>query len=579
VRKYLIILLSLFTLNSCIPSEDHGDNQTSKGSELIKSIDDYLSAITSLGFSGSIIISEGNNKLLQKGYGISNRVSRSEYTPKTIQSCGSITKHFTAAAILLLESQNKLSVNDELSEYFYSVPKKYHNITIHQLLTHSSGIISGIGPDEEKIDKEGYLNKLWQESLEFEPGSGYHYSNAGYSLLGMIIEQVSKMSYEDYLSENLFIPSKMESTGYLKAVKDTSDLAIGYSKGNYWGKVYNNGWLADGPNWHLRANGGIHTTVEDMHKWFQVILGKGVLETELIDKWTTGYVNENNSDSKYAYGLVVYDDEKYGKIISHSGSNRIFAADLVWLPERNILFYIHSNSSIFPAYELRSNILAAAFDSTFQAPPLIEYNNELDPKVIRELEGIYENDGNFVDLKSDDIRLKAKLDGQPMVDYFLRHSLEQQRLFADLNKNTQKALDLLEEGKADALKGLLPTGEDPIAATERLLRQRNQFGDFEYLNLVGTFENSENSRFSKFGRYTTFVHARFPNWNRYWNFVFDKDGKYIGTFSGPWPEFNLIPIEEKKFIAVRQEFPYDTVEIIFKDECMVLKEFKACLKQ
>lgn len=576
--KYLLIFLSLITLSSCVQSEHSSDNQTNKNLGLVERVDNYLNAMSSLGFSGSIIISEGNDKLLQKAYGLSNRENRSAYSTNTIQSCGSISKQFTAAAILLLESQDKLSLNDQLSKYFKRVPNEYQSITIHQLLTHSSGIISGIGPDEEKIEKVAYLNRLWLESLEFEPGTAYQYSNAGYSLLGMIIEQVSKMNYEDYLRENLFIPSKMENTGYLKAVKDTNDLAIGYRKGKYWGKVYNNGWLADGPNWHLRANGGIHTTVEDMHKWFQVMLGTGVLDAEILNKWTTGYINENNSDSKYAYGLVVYDDEKYGKIISHSGSNRIFAADLVWLPDRNILFYIHSNSSIFPAYELRSKILAAAFDSTFQGPPLIEYNNELDPKVIHKLEGVYENNGHFIDLKSDDVRLKAKLDGQPIVDYLLRHSSEQQSLFAALNKRTQKALDLLEEGKADALKGLLPTGEDPIAATERLLRQRNQFGDFEYLKLVGTFENSVNSRFSKYGQYTTFVHARFPTWNRYWNFVFDKDGKYVGTFSGPWPEFNLIPIEEKKFIAVRQEYPYEMAEITFQDKCILLKEFKACLK-
>jgi len=121
--------------------------------------------------------------------------------------------------------------------------------------------------------------------------------------------------------------------------------------------------------------------------------------------------------------------------------------------------------------------------------------------------------------------------------------------------------------------------EDPLAATDRLLRQRDQLGDFEYLNLIGTFENNENSRFSKFGHYTTFVHARFPNWNRYWNFVFDKDGKYVGTFSGPWPTFTMIPIEQRKFIAVRQEFPYQTAEIVFKDDCIMIKGIKACLKE
>jgi len=299
MKKTLLIMLYLITLNSSIHSARNNSDLTHENSELATRVDNYLKSASSLGFSGSIIISEGSEILLQKGYGLANRENRTDYSTNTIQSCGSITKQFTAAAILFLESKNSLSVNDKLSKYFSSAPKEYQNITIHQLLTHSSGIIGGIGNDEEPISREAFLKKLWLESLEFEPGSGYRYSNAGYSLLGMIIEQVSKMSYEDFLRENLFIPSKMESTGYLVAGRDTTRLAIGYNKGNYWGKVYKNGWLEDGPSWHLRANGGIHTTVKDMYKWFQVMLGNGVLEDDIMDKWTTGYVNENNADSNY----------------------------------------------------------------------------------------------------------------------------------------------------------------------------------------------------------------------------------------------------------------------------------------
>ena len=579
MKLFLLIFLSLITLNSCIQSEQDSNNLTHENSELAARVDKYLKSASLLGFSGSIIVSEGSEIILQKGYGLANRENRIEYSANTIQSCGSITKQFTAAAILLLESKDSLSVNDKLSKYFNDVPKEHKNITIHQLLTHSSGIIGGIGPDEEPIGKEAFLKRLWLEPLEFEPGSGYSYSNAGYSLLGMIIEQLSKMNYGDFLRENLFIPSKMESTGYLLAGKDTTRLAIGYNKGNYWGKVYKNGWLADGPNWHLRANGGIHTTVEDMSRWLQVMQGNGVLEDDIIDKWTTGYVNENNADSKYAYGLVVYNDQKYGKKITHSGSNRIFSADLVWLPEKNILYYIQSNSSLFPAYEISNNILSAAFDSTFRSPPDIKVDDKIKPESILKLEGIYEIDGGSVELKSDDIRIMAKLNGQPMLNLFLNHSSKQQEFFSNLNQRTYEALILLKEGRADALKDLMLEGKDPLPATENLLKQIDQIGNLESLNLIGTFENTENSRFSKIGAYTTFVHARFPNWNRYWNFVFDKDGKYVGTYSGPWPTFTMIPMKLDKFIAVRQEFPYESIDVVFNENCFILNGTKACAKE
>lgn len=579
VQKAFLIFLALFTLRACIQPQQDARDLVHQPSEVDVRIDNYLESASSLGFSGSIIISEGSKITLQKGYGLANRETRTAYSTNTIQSCGSITKQFTAAAILLLGSQDSLSVNDKLSKYFDSAPREYQNITIHQLLTHSSGLISGIGNDEEPIGKEDFLERLWLEPLEFEPGEGYRYSNAGYSLLGMIIEQVSKMNYEDFLRENLFLPSKMESTGYLMAGSDTTRLAIGYNKGNYWGKVYKNGWLEDGPGWHLRANGGIHTTVEDMYKWFQVMLGKGVLGNDIIKKWTTGYVYENSGDSKYAYGLVVYDEQEYGKIISHSGSNRIFAADLVWLPEKNMLYYIQSNSSLFPAYEISNNILSAAFDSTFRSPPNINFDAKVDPESIRPLEGTYEIDGGSVELTTDDIRIMAKIDGQPMLDLFLGHSTEHKEFFSNLNQRTSGALVLLEEGRVDALKELMPEGDDPLAATANLLRQIDQIGNLEYLNLVGTFENRDNSRFSEIGTYTTFIHARFPNWNRYWNFVFDSEGKYVGTYSGPWPTFTMIPVEGDKFVAVRQEFPHDTAKVVFKENCFILNRTTVCTKE
>ena len=518
MKKALLTLLSLITLNSCSQSAQKTNDRTPENSAVAERMDNYLKFVASLGFSGAVIVSKGNKIILQQGYGLANRENRTAYTTHTIQSCGSITKQFTAAAILLLERKNSLSVQDNLSKYFSNAPEAYQNITIHHLLTHSSGIVGGIGTDEEPIDKEAFLKKLWLEPLAFEPSSGYSYSNAGYSLLGMIIEQVSGMNYEGFLSEHLWIPSKMEHTGYLVAGKDTTPLAIGYNKGKYWGNVYKNGWLDDGPGWHLRANGGIHTTAEDMYKWLQVMLGNGVLEDDIITKWTTGYVNENNADSEYAYGFVVYNSQKYGKIITHSGSNRIFSADLVWLPEKDILYYIQSNTSLFPAYEIRNTMLSAAFDPTFRSPPETKFDDSITPESIRQLEGSYEADGGSVALKTDDIRMMAKLHGQPMLDLFLNHSAEQQEFFSILNQQTAKALVLLKEGKADALNDLMPEGKDPLPATENLLKQIDQIGNLESLNLIGTFENTENSRFSNIGAYTTFVHARFANWNRYLEF-------------------------------------------------------------
>lgn len=575
MKTLFLISISIILLVSCKqPQTDNGI--VNKNSEIAIRIDNYLKSVTSLGFSGSVVISDGENIMLQSGYGLANRESRTPYTSTTIQSCGSITKQFTAAAILLLESKDSLSVNDPLSKYFPDIPQQMAEITIHQLLTHSSGITGGIGPDEELINKQDYLTKLWAEPLHFQPGAAYAYSNSGYSLLGMIIEMVSGKNYNEFLKENFFIPLEMKNTGYFFAEADTTNLANGYREGNLWGKVYKRAYFDDGPTWHLRGNGGLHTTAEDMFKWSKMLKTDVIFSESIINRWTTGYINENNASSKYGYGLVIYEDTQYGKIISHAGSNRIFSADVAWLPDKNIFYYIQSNSSLFPAYDISKNLLSVAFDTAYSIPPYIETYDKIQPDAIKKLEGVYSIEGASIELKADDTRLMAKLRGQPMLDMFLDHSEEQRQLFNQLNERTLEALNLLKKGKTDALKNLIRANEDPIPATSNLLKQIEQIGNLESLNLIGTFENKENSRFYKFGDYTTFVHARFKNWNRYWNFVFDEQGHYKGAYSGPWPTFTLIPVDENKFTAVNQEFPHQTVGISFENNCFIIGSQKAC---
>jgi CubicO group peptidase (beta-lactamase class C family) len=106
-------------------------------------------------------------------------------------------------------------------------------------------------------------------SLQFSPGSGYGYSNTGYSLLAMIIKKVSGQSYETFLRKELLIPSGLNHTGYILPNWNRNQMAMGYRKGDLWGEVYKRGWIEDGPNWHLRGNGG-------MHKWLTTVKGHGV---------------------------------------------------------------------------------------------------------------------------------------------------------------------------------------------------------------------------------------------------------------------------------------------------------------
>lgn len=532
-----------------------------------------------LGFSGAIIVSHGGQVVLREGYGLADRETRRPYTPTTVQSHGSITKQMTGAAILLLESRGELSVDDSIGRYFDDRPEDKRAITIHQLLTHSSGLPGVVGPDNEPIGATAYLDRLMEEPLRFDPGSEYAYSNAGYSLLDIIVERVSGRGYETFLREELLLPAGLTETGYLLPDWDRDRLAVGYREGERWGLTYGRGWIDDGPSWHVRANGGLHTTVDDMHRWLKTVQGHGVLSPDAARRWTTGYVKEGSSDSRYGYGWVARDSE-WGPMIAHNGSNRVFTADFVWLPERDLFFYIHGNTSMVPALEQRERLLSAAFDAEFLMPPLIEPDPGARPQEATERAGSYHLDGGSLELTADDTRLVARLSGQAVLNAVLGPGEEQRTQFAELNRRTREAMDRLEAGQEDALAGLVGEDEDPVERTrpflDRIAQISSQFGDLEALRLIGSYANPPGSRFAEYGPWTTFVHADFENWNQYWHLVWNRDGTYRGNGSGPWPTFTLVPTAEGRYTGVRRGPPWDTVELHFDGECLVVEELRAC---
>ncbi|MBS0011354.1 MAG: beta-lactamase family protein [Bacteroidales bacterium] len=584
MSKLLITFLIVTCFYSCRPGNNNDatvpGNETATyvdaQSEAGQNIDRYLLGMEALGFSGAIIVSESDEVVLRKGYGFSDRENRRPYTPATIQTCGSVTKQFTAAAILLLESRGMLSVTDTITKYCNDVPEDRENITLHQLLTHSSGLAGGIGADDEAIEARDYFERAMSEALQFKPGTAYGYSNTGYSLLAMIIEKVTGQSYESFLRKELLLPAGLSETGYILPEWNRDQMAIGYRNGISWGEVYERGWIEDGPNWHLRGNGGMHTIVGDMYKWYKTVKGQGILDEEVAKRWITGYVKENNENSDYGYGWVTYQHDKWGKVITHSGSNRIFEASFVWLPEKDFFFYIQGNTSMFPAANQGANILSAAFDSSFLMPPLVETDYPADPETAQERAGMYYLDGGHLELTADDIRLVAKLTGQPVFDFMFDHNDEQKKRFADLNARTRVAMDKVHAGQEDALSGLMREDSDAIEATAPLLRRIKQIGNLDSLHVIGTFANAPGSRFGDSGPWTTFVYAEFQNWNQYWNLVWNEDETFREDRSGPWPTFVIIPAGEAKYKGIRQVHPWNMIDVRFEDGCLIIGKEKAC---
>jgi len=370
MKKTILIVLSFMqflvmttTLTAQITEEDL---------VLKKKIDKYLSQGEANGFSGAVLVAKQGDIILHKGYGMANKENKIPYKTTTVSTIGSVTKQFTATAILKLVELNKLKVEDSLSKFFSKIPNDKKDITLHQLLTHSSGLIDVIGEgDFDDIPMKRFFKTLFATKLLHEPGTKHAYSNAGYSILARIIEIVSGQDYEFFLNENLFKPAGMTETGYFIPKWNDISLASGYalnivSVGTIVSRYQKSGKVT----WTLKGNGGIHSTTGDMFKWYQALKTHKILSRSLFEKLTTPYILEHESGSShYAYGWAIYNSKRSTKIISHNGGNQIFFHDYIWLPEENVVIILFTNVSS-KEVEIAWPIEKMIFDREYKVEPI-----------------------------------------------------------------------------------------------------------------------------------------------------------------------------------------------------------------
>ena len=367
--KSFIVLISIISCISCNNKKDKSSNYRVQDTQL----DHYLKACEANGFNGSILIVKNDSVILNKGYGLANKKDSVPNTSETIFDICSVTKQFTAAAILKLAEEGKLNLTDSLGFYFENIPSDKTEITIHQLLTHSAGFGHDIGNgDFDHIPQDKYFEELFDTDLRFEPGKEYYYSNSGYSVLGRIVELVSGKSYEEYLKEKLFDPSGMEHTGYLLPKWNNKVVANEYlynviGKGNNIEKYRQDNKIA----WTLKANGGINSTQNDMYKWYLALKNNKVLSKSSIEKLTTPYVAEyEDKSSYYAYGWSVFQSGRSTRVISHNGFNGVSYYDFIWFPEENALILFATNTFTRESSRIPYELEKMLFDSNYIAQPI-----------------------------------------------------------------------------------------------------------------------------------------------------------------------------------------------------------------
>jgi len=329
---------------------------------LAKRIDDYMTFLESVGFSGGLLIADPQGVMLAKGYGYADRETKTVFNRRTVFTIGSITKQFTGAAIVKLESLGKIAFDDPITKYLPNVPDDKKAITVHHLLTHTAGFPGAIGDDFEKISRDEFVERAMRTKLICAPGEAYHYSNVDYSLLAAIIERVTGQRYEQFLREKLFLPAGMQRTGYVLPAWNEADIVTGYSGDKRWGKPTELLWGEHGPGWHLQGNGGILSTLDDMHKWGEAILGHGVLTEDEKKSYLTPYVPEGpDAESYYAYGWVRMLSPRGTEMITHNGGNPYIQSDMAIFPEEHVIMYITSNNGEFSCLDFSQKIQEMIF--------------------------------------------------------------------------------------------------------------------------------------------------------------------------------------------------------------------------
>ena len=344
--------------------------------ELVSKIDTYLTASVPRGLSAAVLIAKDGKPLIAKGYGLADRAKGTPNTPDTVFDIGSLTKQFTAAAILKLVERKKLSLTDPLGKYFENRPKDKRDITLHQLLTHSAGFQEYPANDFDAVAVDQYLDFVFKSTLQFKAGERYSYSNVGYALLGFIIERVSGMTYEQYLSRTFFLPLNMRHTGYILPDWNRSAFAHGYAFDFFdWGTSIER-YGRSGVSPVLMGNGGINSTLTDLQRWLASLSDASTLSPTSLEALFTPHMrmpDQNRTDrsnESYAYGWIVRTNSRGTRTILHSGDNGNFRATILLLPDEQTTLVYLSNNGDRTSFGVPYEIEKMLFNETYSPQPL-----------------------------------------------------------------------------------------------------------------------------------------------------------------------------------------------------------------
>ena len=404
-----LLLVSLAPQLAAIPLEDG-----------IKSRLEKLTADHSPGIA--VLVARDGKIVYQGGFGWANLNQKLAVTAATQFRIGSITKQFTAAAVLRLADDGKLAITDPLAKFFPDYPGG-DKITLAHLLTHTSGIHSF-------TDKPEFLSKVTQpitpaeviasfrdDPPDFAPGAGFHYNNSGYFLLGEIVAKVSAKPLANYLQDTFFGPLGMKDTGIYRNSSPPPAVATGYS--------FADGKAVAALDWEMSWAGGagaIYSTVGDLFRWNEALFGGRILKPESFSAMITPVKLPPNVDGlRYGYGLVISELNRL-PAIGHGGGLNGWSSDLVRLPEQNCTVIALANAlPPVPGFEpsaVTRQIAGKFLEAEIKNLPPPVVDAAVERKTYSNFAGRYDYKNAVLTVSHDQVHLYTQLTGQQKYEVF-----------------------------------------------------------------------------------------------------------------------------------------------------------------
>jgi CubicO group peptidase (beta-lactamase class C family) len=508
-KVFTIIILTLMAAVSICaqqtrPAVATSTTRTMTTAELSREVEDYLNQLVAQdNFSGTIILAKDGVPFFQKAYGLASRGYNVPNRLDTKFNLGSMNKMFTSVAIAQLAEQGKLSYTDTIAKLLPDYPNKEvaAKITVHHLLTHTSGLGNYFNRKFMETSKDrfrtirDFFPLFTDEPLQFEPGARWQYSNAGFMVLGAIVEKVSGQNYFDYVREHIYQPAGMVNTDAYEMDSDTPNMATGYTRMGPGGPI---------PDGARRTNtflhsfkggpaGGGFSTVEDLHRFAVALNGHKLLSRKYTELITTGKVDlpRNGGAVKYAYG---FQDEKVNgqRRFGHNGGFPGINSELQIYPDLGYTVAVMSNYDPPTASRVADRVGDLLTGVPIQQPV------KLQPELLQKYAGRYESTNQervrMIDviLKNNDIWLlvggsRHKFLPLSETEFFDEEYSDVRAVFSKDARGQVTSLLLKNAGPADltARRVALPA---PSLKGNTVFRLKG-FDDAQIVSLAGSFNN------------------------------------------------------------------------------------------